>query len=105
MKTLLVLVVLAMAQPLHAQSSETLARCDKRGQLAETVMTQRQNGLAISTLLAIAESSENAVVRDLVVGIVIEAYDRPRFTSDEYQVRAIQDFRNDMELQCLKTFK
>ena len=60
------------------------------------VMELRQEGVPMSQVMQISDS-------ELVKAIVVEAYDYPRFSSQEYKEKADNDFRNEVEVECYKT--
>jgi hypothetical protein len=68
--------------------------CATVGDLAESVMRNRQQGISMSRMMEIAKDS------DLVRAIVIAAYDQPRMSVDRNIQRSIDDFRNEVMLQC-----
>ena len=76
----------------EAQSGDP---CAVWGDLAEMAMTVRQAGLPMSTALA-------DVTDDLVRDVIMGAYDAPRFGSEGFQRREIQDYRNEWERQCYR---
>ena len=65
------------------------------GDLAENAMTARQAGVPMSTSMSV---STNDLVREVIMG----AYDVPRFGSEGFQRREIQDYRNEWERQCYR---
>lgn len=52
--------------------------------------------------MEIIGQSENEAVRNLTQVMLVAAYERPRFNSQEFIDRAITDFESDMYLQCIK---
>ena len=95
------LLILALANPAAAQTADSLLICPATGELAQTIMTNRQNGVSMSTHVAnILPKDETA--RALIMGIITAAYDVPRFSAPDNQRRAIEDFRNEMEVVCFR---
>ena len=90
MKNLLTSIALTLALATSAQADQ----CQDAGDLAEAVMTARQNGAPISQLMEIANGQE------IIVKMVLMAYGEPRYSTDEFQSRAIEDFRNLWETGC-----
>ena len=90
MKNLLTSIALTLALATSAQADQ----CQDAGDLAEAVMTARQNGAPISQLMEIANGQE------IIVKMVLMAYGEPRYSTDEFQSRAIEDFRNLWEVGC-----
>ena len=90
MKHLFAAIAFALALAASAQADQ----CQDAGDLAEAVMTARQNGAPISQLMEIANGQE------IIVQMVLMAYGEPRYSTDEFQSRAIEDFRNLWEVGC-----
>ena len=90
MKNLLTSIALTLALATSAQADQ----CQDAGDLAEAVMTARQNGAPISQLMEIANGQE------IIVKMVLMAYGEPRYSTDQFQSRAIEDFRNLWEVGC-----
>lgn len=76
--------------------------CAMFGQLAESIMTRRQDGAAPSELRKAFAGNK---VEKLVIAIIDAAYERARYSSDEMKKREIQDFRAMNETTCYKNFK
>lgn len=81
---------------LEATEEEKIASCQQIAGLAETVMTHRQQGTAMSDVMNIVKDTQ------LGRSMVIAAYDISRYATDDYQQRAIEEFRDEWNLQCLK---
>lgn len=76
------------------QATAQASPCTSIGDLAEQIMTHRQAGTAISQLMPMVEGN------DLFVKMLLEAYQKPRFSSPEYKSREIEDYRNLWETGC-----
>ena len=70
--------------------------CENTGIIAAKIMEARQVGIPISKLLQVAEGSKTTEA------MVHQAFDVSRFQTDEYQQRAIRDFREKWEVTCYK---
>jgi DNA helicase IV len=70
------------------------ASCATIGEIAQVIMENRQMGIAMSDMMAIAEG--NAFIE----GIVLEAYRSPRFSVPANQAESAMDFRTTFELMC-----
>ena len=90
MKHLFAAIAFTLALATSAQADQ----CQDAGDLAEAVMTARQNGAPISQLMEIANGQE------IIVKMVLMAYGEPRYSTDQFQSRAIEDFRNLWEVGC-----
>lgn len=106
MKRLILAVItasLSVAAPAFAQDEAKVPDiCASMGQLAENIMKRRQEGTPPSTLRAAFAGNK---VEDLAVSMVEAAYERPRFSTDEMQLKEVQNFRAESETSCYKAFK
>lgn len=68
--------------------------CKMIGDLAEKTMEARQVGVPMSKMMEIAKDDR------LLKSIIIDAYKKPRFSTDEFQRSATVDFRADWEVAC-----
>lgn len=72
---------------------------------AMTVMTNRQNGVPMSSMYSVVAKIEAPEsVKNLMKIIIDEAYKQPRFETEEYQNKAITDFRDTMFLSCQQNY-
>ena len=69
--------------------------CENTGIIAAKIMEARQLGIPISKLLQVANDKTTEAM-------VYQAFDVSRFQTDEYQQRAIRDFREKWEVTCYK---
>lgn len=75
--------------------------CTQAGELSAKIMEKRQNGESISFLInKLAPGDKSPFVRKLI----IQAYKHPNFSSEEYKIKVVKDFRNTVELECFKHF-
>jgi hypothetical protein len=74
--------------------------CSRAAKVAERLMNARQSGVSLedATDTLVSSCPASAGVRKLVM----DAYSIPRFSSPEYQQRAIAEFRDGAHLACLK---
>jgi len=93
-KTTIVAAVIAI-MPMAVQAQEAIG-CALVGDLAEVIMANRQVGARVSEMMEIADGEP------LVEALVLEAYKIPRYSSDEMQMRSVEDFRNDAEALCYR---
>jgi len=69
------------------------AECNFRGLQAEMIMEARQDGKNMGEVIKAWPSDKN---------LVIEAYEQPRFSTEENKKIAVQDFTNKTILKCHK---
>jgi hypothetical protein len=77
---------------------EVAEQCRKYEGFAETLMQGRQAGIPMSTAMG---SGENELLNHLVVS----AYEKPRYGTDQMQQREVEDFKNEVYLQCIKNMR
>jgi hypothetical protein len=97
----LTLALAIISSPLLAQepAEEPVANdayCEMISKLSEQIMSSRQKGVSLSTVLGIAKS-------DMVRTIVMDAWETPRFFMESLSQREIDDFRDKWHLLCLKS--
>jgi hypothetical protein len=85
-------ILITTTAPLAAETDP----CEQLGQVAATVMEARQAGVPLSTVMDIMDS-------DLGQALALDAYNQPRYRVEENQLRAIEDFRNEVERVCYGT--
>lgn len=98
----LMLPSFAFADDAHNQSptNDKQALCTSIQQFAETVMSGRQNGTPMAGMLNNIEASPD--VKDTMTQIIIAAYEKPRYMSEDMKRQSIEDFRDDTFLSCIK---
>jgi hypothetical protein len=71
---------------------------------AGTTMEARQEGIPVTRLLALVKpyEDEDEGVGVLLRGIILQAYDSPRFSTAKYRNEAIAEFQNQTLVNCLK---
>ncbi len=86
-------LILAAAAALTLTAAQA-QDCKMIGDLAEKTMEARQVGVPMSKMMEIAKDDR------LLKTIIIDAYKKPRFSTDEFQRSATVDFRADWEVAC-----
>jgi hypothetical protein len=76
--------------------------CKVIGKWGENAMTGRQQGMAMSEQIEIANGMTVAFLRDSYISAIQDAYSQPRFSTDGHIQRAIQEHRDKYYLQCYK---
>ncbi|MER9624023.1 hypothetical protein NKI98_21760 [Mesorhizobium sp. M0222] len=88
------------AHPVLAMSTDEA--CAQMAGAAESVMKARQNGIALQKVLEVANNPQYASGKDGFRAIIMMAYGKPRFNTEENKQRAIDDFRDEVQLYCMK---
>lgn len=84
-----------VAERQKVRSSISASRCNSVSELAEVIMEHRQAGTDMAKIMGTAQE-------DATRQVIIMAYDSPRFHTERNQQRAVQDFKNDAYLACIK---
>jgi hypothetical protein len=74
--------------------------CESIASTARTVMDARQSGVALSKVLAIVDQYPDT--KTLMRQIVLDAYSKPRYSSEEFRLRETEEFGNTWEIACHK---
>lgn len=67
--------------------------CEDLENLARSVMNSRQSGVSMSDMVKVAPEFK---------WMIIAAFEQPRFSTEENQTEASQDFANTIALACYK---
>ena len=94
MKSIITAIIITAATATASLAQDAQDRCQMVGDLAQAIMERRQEGMAMSALIAAIEGNELARL------MIIEAYRAPRMSVPENQRREVEDFRNMMEMAC-----
>lgn len=76
--------------------------CSDIAELAYNIQGARQSGASPERLLAIANTAETPSLKKLVKTITLQAFEVPRFSTEQFQQQASNDFRESMFLRCMK---
>lgn len=72
------------------------------GRFAEETMKARQNGVPLQKILDLAAQGDSEVMRKALRQLAIEAWSQPRYGSDDMKNRAIGEFRDHLQVQCMQ---
>lgn len=99
MKTLLKSLVMgaAFVAAVEATAAEPIEVCESYHGLAEAIMQVRQNGGSMPQMMQITADNEVGKL------LVREAFDQPRYSTEEVQRRTIENFANDVYAECLRS--
>lgn len=100
MKFFLVIFVSFWSGSIFAQNTQD-EFCNTANSVAEIVMKQRQNGVAMADIYATTSDVKPQLAKDFIRAVIKDAYKKPRFNSPEYKQKAITDFKNEIFLSCL----
>lgn len=88
---------LLVAATAHAETVSE--QCSPVSQLAEKIMRARQSGISLLQLMEIANGNK------IAEALVQDAFKQSRFSSEPFQDRAVQDFRERVEIECVRSVK
>ena len=80
-------------------SAAQIQQCTAIGEAAETVMTTRQNGVPLSQVL---EAATQPDMPSFAPTMVLQAYDKPLFNTEQYRLKAISEYKEVWEMACYK---
>lgn len=83
----------------YADDSDAYTKCSHFNGLAEAIMKNRQNGISISKQI---ENLPNNEIKEIVISMIMSAYDSPRYHTESNQRRAVQDFVNECYMICVE---
>ena len=91
----------AIAIPAIGHANGADEACFSLGELATTIMTGRQNGVPMAEMIRAAATADDEGAAEVARAMVMDAYNMPRWISEENKIRAAQDFGNDVTAYCL----
>lgn len=86
-----------MLSPAHALSEKDQDFCATYSKLASAAMGMRQAGVEVVDAMSVAES-------DIGRHMIIDAYSRPMYYTEEMQKRAKSEFATEYYIYCIKSF-
>tara|TARA_Y100000768_G_C23933923_1_gene661608 strand:+ start:464 stop:784 length:321 start_codon:yes stop_codon:yes gene_type:complete len=104
MKIKLILILVAFSSHTFSISEEAMNLCSSFRDMAETIMTNRQNNLSMSGMMEIAMEQDDSV-KDIAMTIIVEAFEQPAYSSESNKQNAVAEFSNNVYLECYKAFK
>jgi hypothetical protein len=105
-----IIAAIALAMPAAAQEQtqqQKIAKhCASIERLARNIMLRRQENVSMSRVMeAVTTAGSNVDARDLAQLIVMQAYDRPSYSTDAMQQREADEFANEWAKLCYQTFR
>jgi len=76
-----------------------LGICESVSGLAKSIMGARQSGVSISKIMQLANGST------LAESLIIAAYGKPSFSTEQYKEEVIREFSDEAYLSCIKTLR
>lgn len=100
MKTIATLLALLAAPVMASPAMDEF--CVGQGKLAAAIMDARQSGLSIEKALSIAAEIDPPA-DELARGLVLDAYNHPRWTTAAVRETTIREFGDHITLNCIIT--
>ena len=97
------LTIIATVVASHVLADEV--PCAGIGQIAESVMKRRQNGLSLQSTLEAARQVKTGDAGSTLDDMIITAYEVPLYSTSEMKQQAIGIFRDEQQLICIKIIK
>ena len=88
-------------QPQHVLKKYDLAK--ELSQLAASIMQRRQNGVLMSDMMDKALNVKNKSVRQLILRMIKQAYETPKFNLEKYKQNVIREFENKWYKEVIDT--
>lgn len=98
-RTCFLLAALAFAAPASAEPG-SIATCTSLSEAAQTAMMVRQSGLPIHSVMNQLAVALDGTDLQLAILMMVAAYERPLFSSEDYKVQAANEFASDMFRLC-----
>lgn len=99
MKRIIATALLA-ALPFAVQADDDIQAameiCSSYEDLAENIMSARQNGVGMSEMMAIADGDSVAIA------MVTDAFNQPSYSTDSVQQSVIRDFADEVASECYR---
>ena len=102
MKKIIIAAIMSLTISTTANAETVTETCVEIALLGEGVMMARQEGKSLTAMVAFME--ENLPGVDFARQMVLDAYEVPRFNTEENKQRAVEDFANEMSRMCFEAF-
>ncbi|PWI54802.1 hypothetical protein B5K03_08765 [Rhizobium phaseoli] len=91
---------------LSANTTSAEDICKSVGEAARTVMTQRQRDVDMSAMMEVVDKQQEIdEFKNAFRQLIIAAYERPAFSTEDMQAKEIAEFVNVIQLACYKRVK
>lgn len=106
MNTKTAIAAIAMLLPVSAIAEPTPHEfCTEIAGLAEVIMEGRQNGTPMHAMMDVAARGSDPVMNSATETLVIDAFSRPRYGTEQYKQMTISDFADSAYLSCITTVR
>ena len=102
MKNKIKFIVLAIAITSSAVNADQFENCKVITKAAESIMDGRQNGTSAADFYErIEKSVKDEQAKKILMILVKEAYKTPKFSTEEYKLNAVSEFKNECMIACM----
>ena len=77
--------------------------CSTVANLAGSMMSSRQNGVALDDILKAIGANKSESIRKISRFMVIDAFEKPLYLTEDAKQREIKEFKNRWQLTCIKS--
>lgn len=104
-KNLFLILIIFVAGNVTAKVASDV--CKETYDIAEKVMIYRQAGVPMPIQMKFADELKglNSETKQTVRDIVQEAYEEPKYSTQDYQDKSVKEFSNSWYLKCYKATK
>lgn len=95
-----IILALAAFAAFSVQPALASADCDAWANLAKEIMTSRQAGVPITDVVALFKRMDGYTADKQ--RLIFQAYEAPRFQTEEHKQREITEFQNSAYLACAR---
>lgn len=95
------ILTLAIALMSTTSFAGDLEKCENVSELARKIMEARQLNMPMSKLLRVFKNEDGSINQGIKF-MIIDAYDTPRFSTEEYRRGVIRDFSNEWFKGCIR---
>ena len=100
MKPVIAFAALALLASPAAAEPGSIETCTSLSEAGQSAMMVRQSGLPIHSVMNQLAGSLDGTDLQLAILMMEAAYERPLFSSEEYKVRAANEFASDVFRLC-----
>ena len=102
MKNKIKFVMLVISIASSTANANQLENCKVITKAAETIMDGRQNGTSAADFYEnIEKNVKDDQAKKILMILVKEAYKTPKFSTAEYKLNAISEFKNECMVACM----
>jgi hypothetical protein len=104
-KTVLVAATLVLVANTALAQTKPANQCEMIESLARQVMSNRQSGVSLSSMMKVAETPKAGAMGAVMRELTLLAYKEPQYSAAENKRKSANEFANQAALLCLKKNK